>query len=188
MKRVYRLKNRLLTGSLFVAICAVSLSFSRYAEIVTAPDAPASPGVSPKDQKFLNSAAEINLEEIQLGQLAQQAGKKAEVKDLGQMMERDHKTTLNELIELAKNKSVTIPTQPNEKAEEAYRKLSDKAELNFDRDYCDMMIKGHQDAISLFREESTATGDEDIRKWVLATIPHLQKHLEHSMACRNKVK
>src|SRR4051812_40051596 len=44
-----------------------------------------------KDAKFLVKAAEINLEEIQLGQLAQEKATLTDVKELGKMMEQSHK-------------------------------------------------------------------------------------------------
>lgn len=59
------------------------------------------------DAKFLVNAAKINLEEIQLGQLAQTQGSTAHVKELGKMMETEHTQALGDLKEFApKNKSL----------------------------------------------------------------------------------
>ena len=57
-----------------------------------------------KDAQFLVEVAEINLEEIQLGQLAQSKSTKKEVKDLAKMMEDGHSKSLDQLKELATKK------------------------------------------------------------------------------------
>ena len=49
-----------------------------------------------EDAKFLVSAAEINLEEIQLGILAQQKSKLKSVTALGKMMEDGHNNLMTE--------------------------------------------------------------------------------------------
>jgi putative membrane protein len=63
-----------------------------------------------KDIQFLVSVVRINLEEIKLGQLAQQKGNLADVKDLGKMMVDDHTKAQSDLTALAMKKSITIPT------------------------------------------------------------------------------
>jgi putative membrane protein len=67
-----------------------------------------------KDAQFLVNAAEINLEEISLGQLAQKNGNTADLKELGKMMEAGHTKSLTELTLLAKEKLITIPTSSTE--------------------------------------------------------------------------
>lgn len=57
-----------------------------------------------KDSQFLVDAAEISLEEIQLGQLAQQNSNMSEVRELGEMMEREHRQALADLTALAAKK------------------------------------------------------------------------------------
>jgi putative membrane protein len=66
-----------------------------------------------KDAQFLVNAAEINLEENQLGLLAQQKSKTKIVIDLGKMMEESHLKLMAELTELAAKKIVTIPHNPH---------------------------------------------------------------------------
>lgn len=137
-----------------------------------------------KDAGFLVNAAEINMEEIQLGQLAQSKGSISDVKDLGKMMEADHTNVLNELNALAKTKNITLPATYTEKIQQAYEKLNEKTGKEFDKAYCDMMVKGHKDAIDVFEKASNNAEDADIKQWATATLPALRKHLEHSEACQ----
>jgi putative membrane protein len=139
-----------------------------------------------KDAQFLVNAAEINREEISLGQLAQQSGRSTLVKELGKMMEDAHTKSLAELTALAKSKNITLPDAQTEDGLDAYKKLNDKSGNDFDEAYSDMMVKGHKDAISLFENASTESADMDIRAWATATLPDLRTHLDHSLNCQKE--
>jgi putative membrane protein len=139
-----------------------------------------------KDAQFLVNAAEINREEISLGQLAQQSGRSTLVKELGKMMEDAHTKSLAELTALAKSKNITLPDAQTEDGLDAYKKLNDKSGNDFDEAYSDMMVKGHKDAISLFEKASTESADMDIRAWATATLPDLRTHLDYSLNCQKE--
>ena len=141
-----------------------------------------------KEAQFLAKAAEINLEEIQLGQMAQQNSTRTDVKELGKMMEEEHTKCLNGLKVLANNKSITIPASLSDKAQNACKTLSNKSGADFDLTYCDMMVNGHRDAIAMFDKVSTESTDADIKEWAAATLPDLHRHLDHSISCQSKCK
>lgn len=141
-----------------------------------------------KDAQFLVEAAEINLEEIQLGQLAQTKSTDAEVKKIGQMMVTDHTKALNEVKALAAKKGIQIPTTLTEDGQEAYKRLSDKKERYFNEDYCDVMVRGHKKAINKFEEAAKDATDSEIRTWASSMLPGLRTHLEHADICQSKDK
>jgi putative membrane protein len=193
MQNISNFKKMMLQTSLITAIFFLTLSFSTRQK----------PGVSlnagrslseanvrtynkENDAQFLVKAAEINLEEIELGQLAQQKSMMIDVRELGKMMEKDHSQSMNDLTALARKKLITIPATPTPAAEEAYKKLINKSETTFDKEYCTMMISGHKDAIAMFEKESRESNDADIRQWATETLPHLHMHLEHAIACQSK--
>lgn len=139
-----------------------------------------------KDAQFLVNAAEINLEEIELGQLAQQKSKNKLVTDLGKMMQEAHQTSMNDLTALAAKKVITIPNTATENAKEAFKKLDEKSGKEFDNDYCKLMVDGHTKAISIFDKASTESNDADIKAWALATLPTLREHLDHAISCQKE--
>jgi len=139
-----------------------------------------------KDAQFLVNASEINMEEIQLGQLAQQNGTTTHVKELGKMMEDAHTKSQNDLTALAKSKMITIPTSLTEDAQEAYKKLSEKSGNDFDKTYSDMMVSKHKDAIAAFEKAATDANDTDIKNWATVSLPDLRTHLEKSTDCQKK--
>ncbi len=136
---------------------------------------------SEKDAQFLVNAAEIYMEEISLGQLAQQSGNASHVKELGKMLETENAKSLADLTALAKSKNITLPSTSTDNGIAAYKKLNDKSRNDFDKAYSDMMVSGHKDAIALFEKASTDVTDPDIRNWAKETLPALRTHLDHSM-------
>ena len=139
-----------------------------------------------KDAQFLVNAAEINMGQIQLGQLAQQNGRTSHVKELGKMMEDAHTKSLNDLTALAKRKMITIPTSPTDDAKKTYKELNEESGNDFDKAYADMMVSEHKDAIAVFEEATTDSYDTDIKNWAIAALPDLRTHLNHSIDCQNK--
>lgn len=138
------------------------------------------------DAEFLVNAAEIHLEEIQLGKLAQSNSVNDEVKKIGKMMETDHSKALADLKGLAATKQMTIPTTLTENGQEAYKKLVDKKGKDFDEDFTDMLIDGHEKAINKFEKASTDANDADIRNWALSMIPTLREHLKNLKVFEDK--
>jgi putative membrane protein len=193
MKNIIHFKTTILQAGIIVAVILGILSFSPRQEPndninvgKTQNERSVATFSREKDAQFLVKAAEINLEEVKLGQLAQQKSMVNDVKELGQMMEKDHSQSLNDLTILAKKKSMTIPTIPSQDAQAAYENLIKKSESTFDKDYCNMMVSGHRGAIAMFEKESKESSDADIRQWAIETLPHLRMHLEHAIACQKK--
>ncbi len=138
------------------------------------------------DAEFLVSAAEINLEEIQLGQLAQNNSLNADVKSLGKMMETSHTKALSDLRELAAKKQITLPARLTDDGISTTEKLMDMKASKFDKEYCARMVNDHKDAISKFEKASMDANDPDIRSWAASMLPALRTHLDNSITCQKK--
>lgn len=140
-----------------------------------------------KDAQFLVNATEIYMNEIKLGQLAQQKSTMADVKALGNLIETDHTKGLDELTALAMQKKITIPTSLTENGMDAHKKLNDMSAKDFDKAYCDMMVNGHKDAMDVFKKASEECSDADIKAWATGKLSSLQIHHDKSMACQTKL-
>ena len=138
------------------------------------------------DANFLVNAAAINMEEIELGNLAQTRGTVNHVKEMGEMMVKEHNSANAELTALAAKKQITIPTSLTDKGMSSSKKLMDIKGSKFDKEYADMMVSGHKDAIAEFEKASTNALDADIRNWAISMLPALRKHLDHAMTCQKE--
>ena len=136
--------------------------------------------------KFLMEVAEMQLELISLGKLAQQKGNTPHVKELGKMMEMDHGKTLAELTTLAQSKSISIPTAVTEDSKDAHEKLNEKTGNDFGKAYANMMVEHHEDAIELFEKASTDSNDPEIKAWATEKLAGLRTHLEHAKKCKEE--
>lgn len=134
--------------------------------------------------QFLVNAAEINLEHIQLGQLAQLKGSVAHVKELGKSIEVAHNKLVAELSTLAAAKSITVPASTTEDTQEAFKALNEKSGNDFDKAYADRMVSEYKDAIAAFEKVSTESTDTEIKNWATATLPDLRKQLDLALVCQ----
>src|ERR1043165_2394267 len=94
---------------------------------------PATPALSAKDKSFMKEAAQGGMMEVDMGKMAQQKGKSADVKKIGSTMVSDHTKANNELMGIAKKKGVDLS-----KEKPANHSIGD---ANFDKDYVKMMVK-----------------------------------------------
>ncbi|RZJ29686.1 MAG: DUF4142 domain-containing protein [Flavobacterium sp.] len=141
------------------------------------------------DSKFLVAAAETDLMEIEIGKLAQTKGTNQGVKDFGKMLIDDHTKSANVTKPLAEKMKVSLPMAITEKGKENYDKLnSEKQGKDFDQKFADMMVDGHQDAISKMEDASENANDPDIKAWAAGMLPTLRMHLEHAKALQQQVK
>ncbi len=139
------------------------------------------------DSDYLVAAAEVNMEEIELGKLAQMKSTNADVKALGKMMEDAHTKALAELKATASKKNISIPESSTEKVQDAYKDLNDKTGHDFDKAYADMMVDGHEKTIDKIEKASEKANDPDIRMWAANMLPELRTHLEHAKMTKEKV-
>ena len=145
------------------------------------------PAAKERDENFLMKAAELNLEEIQLGQLAQTKSANPDVQALGKMMVDGHSKAMSDLTALAGRKSIAIPTSPTKDVQDLYQRMSEKTGNDFDKDFCDKMVSGHKDAIDKFENAANNSQDAEIKAWASSMLPDLRTHLEHAQMCKDKV-
>jgi putative membrane protein len=152
---------------------------------------PKSDATKERDEKFLVRAAEINFEEIMLGKLAQQRTASDDLKAMAKMFEETHRTANSALRVMAMSKSIAVPTAATKKVMDDYDQLNLMSTKEFDREYCSLAVKNHQEAISFFENYTGGNCDEDIKIWALGVLPdiriHLQKALEMEMQMTSPV-
>jgi len=151
--------------------------------------APENSAIKAQDQQFLKDVVAGNLGEIKMAQLAQQKAANKDVKDLGQMLEKDHSAVLSELRSYASQKNIEVPAEETQEAKDAYNEFTKKSGKEFDKDWCDLMEKKHKDGISKFEGlANEADADPELKSIVNKTLPTLRSHLDHVMQCKNKLK
>lgn len=129
-----------------------------------------------ENAEILVDAAEFDLQQRELGKLAQARGVSTAVKDLGKMMETHHNDSFNELSGLAKSKQISIPSAITEDGQKEYDKLSKADAKNFDKDYLDRIFKDHHEAIEDFTQDAQKTQDVEIKAYLEGKVIALKGH------------
>jgi putative membrane protein len=103
--------------------------------------------VSSGDRNFVKDVTIANLAEMDLARTALERGSAPDVKKFAQMMIDDHTKAGNSLRTIATEYQIETPAQVDDDHRDKADKLSKKTGMDFDRDYADMMVDGHQDFI-----------------------------------------
>ena len=147
---------------------------------------------APDSKAFVNDLTIAGLAEVQLGKLAAERGASPDVKSFGQMMVKDHTQAANELKPIAMQLNVQQPTQVDQKHKDLADKLSKLQGSEFDREYINAMVMGHEEVAAKLRThvEKTASldaGEQTLTQWAMMVLPTVQKHLEQAREIQKKV-
>ncbi|MEG4810847.1 DUF4142 domain-containing protein [Microcoleus sp. F8-D3] len=134
--------------------------------------------LSSQDKNFVMQAGQIGMLEVQLGKLAVERGSSARVKEYGQEMVDEHTQANQELMQLAMQKGVELPTEMIGQNKAVTDRLSGLSGTSFDSAYKQAMIDSHNQAIALFQAQSQQGQDPELKAWATKTLPNLQAHLQ----------
>jgi len=121
------------------------------------PAAPAPHAARTDAQGFIDDMTIAGLAEVQLGQLASERAANADVKAFGQMMVKDHTQANDELKQIASQMNLQTPTQLDQKHKDLVDKLSKLQGSEFDREYINAMVQGHQEVLGKLRARAEMT-------------------------------
>ncbi|HEY2860789.1 MAG TPA: DUF4142 domain-containing protein [Terracidiphilus sp.] len=130
------------------------------------------------DQQFVDMAAQIDMVEANLGQMAGNTADAQEVKDYGQMLATDHTSDYQQLTNVAKQANLTVPSAidaaHNKAMIDPFQKLKGAA---FDKKYVQEMVAGHTKALEAFKKEAADAQNPTIKSYAESVVPALEKHL-----------
>lgn len=130
------------------------------------------------DAEFAQKAAEANLAEVKLGNLAEQHGTTQTIKDFGKRMVTDHSKAEDNLKTAAATSNITLPTTLDAKDQAVYDHLSKLSGEAFDRAYARDMVRNHRGDVAEFRYEANDGKDAAIKSFASKTLPSLETHLK----------
>ena len=138
------------------------------------------------DQQFVDFAAQTDMVEANLGQLAQNVAAAQDVKDYGQMLATDHTSDYHQLYDAAHQANLNVPSaidaQHNKAMIDPFEKLKGEA---FDHRYAAEMVSGHTKAIAIYKKEASDAENPAIKTYAQAALPTLQKHLDAAKNLEN---
>jgi putative membrane protein len=152
------------------AVCCVALS------CVLALAQGAAPAMT--DQQFMDFAAQTDMLEANLGQLAAAKTSSQDVKDYAQMLVTDHTDDYTQLGVIAAKGSVVVPKALDAAHDKMIAPFNNLKGPAFDHRYIQEMIVGHTKAIQVYTKEATDAQSADLKAYASQTLPTLEKHLD----------
>jgi putative membrane protein len=165
-----QLEGRQKMKMIVLAVCCVALcSVVVLAQVAT-------PAMT--DQQFVDFAAQTDMMEANLGQLAATQASAHGVKDYAQMLVTDHTDDYSQLSIVASKDNLVVPKAldaAHDKMIAPFKNLKGSA---FDHRYIQEMIAGHTKAIQVYTKEAADAQSADVKAYAGQTLPTLQKHLD----------
>jgi putative membrane protein len=149
--------------------------FAAVIALVAVP-AQAQTALSPVDRGFMLEAASGGVAEVELGRLAVQRAASDVVRQFGQRMMTDHGAANQELMQLAQQKGVMLPQQPDAKHRAAIDRLAALTGAQFDQAYMAEMMRDHQADAVVFEREVREGQDADLRAWASKVLGTVREH------------
>jgi putative membrane protein len=118
-------------------------------------------------QQFMKEAASDGMLEVKLGKMAQEKASSDAVKQFGERMVQHHTQANKELMQLASQKGVTVPSALMPKHQQLVDKLSGE---EFDRTYMAEMVKDHSQAVQDFEKQAETAQDPDVKAFAAKTL------------------
>lgn len=131
-----------------------------------------------QDIEFVLAAAEGGMAEVEIGRLAAERARSAEVKQFAQRMIDDHSKGGDQLKAIAESKSIALPAALTPKDQALHERLARLNGEAFDRAYMRAMVNDHVKDVSEFRHESHDGRDAQVRAWAAGILPTLEDHLK----------
>jgi len=138
----------------------------------------AAPAAAMTDQQFIDFAAQTDMTEANLGQLAASQASAQNVKDYAQMLVTDHTKDYTQLGTIAGKANLVVPKgldAAHTKMIAPMQKLNGAA---FDHHYVQDMIAGHTKAIAAYTKEASDAQNADLKAYANDALPVLHKHLD----------
>lgn len=138
------------------------------------------------ERRWITKTADAGTTEVELAELATEQATNPDVKKYAQMLVDAHTKVNDELKGIATAKGVTLETD-DLGSDRAYKRLSKKTDMEFDREFVEHMIDSHEDSIKRFEKASADAKDADLRAFAAKHVDHLREHLAKAETLRTTI-
>jgi putative membrane protein len=168
-------------AALGAAIFAASALQAQNQAATPPPDSSqASPNISHGAKEFLKEAAQANLTEISMANVAEGRSQNTQVKDLARMMRTDHEQNYTQLQSIAQAHGLALDPKLDMWNQHEVNRLQKAKDAEFDQEYTKVMLKNHVKCIKHFDKAAADIDEQDVKQYAQNTLPALRHHLQKS--------
>jgi putative membrane protein len=147
--------------------------------------------LSTEDRDFMRDAGLANLAEIQMGQLmldSADSTNDSTVVAFATRMVGEHTTAWTELQNLADDKDVDLPNEPDQDQQDQMDYLMTLNGHQLDSAYISSQVDAHQATATLFQKAvANNEDDNDVRAYAVKYLPGIQQHLTDAITLRDSI-
>jgi putative membrane protein len=132
------------------------------------------------DAQFVKLVASEGIAEVQLGKIASQKARSAEVKKFGEKMIAEHSKVGEELKKTAKHAGLAVPEQMEPEQHRHVDRFKVFKGEEFDCEYMKHMVKDHESAVALFTRAGKEAKNLALKDFATKSLPAMQGHLEEA--------
>jgi len=140
------------------------------------------------DLNFLDKAFSCSVAEVKLSEYAAKHANDEKVRDFADQLVKDHKALNTRLAENAKRLKRAVVAGQEKETKEKYDRLAKLKGNEYDVEYLQCLIEGHEKAIKLFEQESKNGSDSDLKTMATNNLSIIKKHLEDARSHLARVK
>ena len=129
-------------------------------------------------EAFVSNAAQSDMYEIKAGQMAQQKGQAAGVKDFGKMMVTEHTAMTNEMKPLFQAAGQTPPADLDQRRKGLLDNLAAANGADFDKAYLAQQEAAHNEALTLMQGYADNGDNAQLKAGAAKAVPKIQMHLD----------
>ena len=128
------------------------------------------------DRLFMLRAAQGNMAEVALGQLALRKSRNPQVRQLAQHLIQEHSTANATLLPILTRKGMQLPRFIGAMNAATNDQLARLSRDGFDRMFMAAQVEAHENAIALYQQELAMGTDEDARAYATRFLPEIMSH------------
>ena len=136
-------------------------------------------GVQTADREFMGRVAQEGMARFQLAYLALQNAHSEQVKEYARQVLSDYYKSQGELINIATQQFVALPTEPDAKQKATLESLSQLQGEAFDKAYMQTTLKGRTD-LAQFAHEAKTGANQAVINWANQNLPALQSQFKQA--------
>jgi putative membrane protein len=137
-----------------------------------------------KDGEVLKTLVVLNTNEVDAGKLAAEKATDKKVKQFADQMQKDHSKNMEATKALAKNQKIDLvdsnaSNSLQEEGKNELQNLKSTDKKDFDKEYIDMMVKGHEKAAQTIEKELLPNASNPtVANHLKATLKTVKHHLQ----------
>lgn len=139
-------------------------------------DRSATGAIAPAEKRFLTKSAQDSMYELASAQLAVKKAQNSGIKQYANKLIQDHATYNQQLMELARQKQVNLPTSLDAQNKTKLARLQQLKGEAFEREYIKETAQANNDDVKDLQRQASTTKDPQIKAFIAQFLPVQQEH------------